>query len=71
MFSMTYEGFILVPLEKLNSLLAKHNLGSHTESAPGRLYQAESMCSVMSMDWEYDDGMFIPYLLGMVFLYQV
>jgi len=41
--------------EKLNSLLAKHNLGSHTESAPGRLYQAESMCSVMSMDWEYDD----------------
>lgn len=43
--------------DKLNSLLAKHNhLGSHPESAPGRLYAAESMCSVMSMDWEYDEG---------------
>eukprot|EP00112_Aurelia_sp_Birch-Aquarium-sp1_P016179 Seg3647.3 transcript_id=Seg3647.3/GoldUCD/mRNA.D3Y31 product="hypothetical protein" protein_id=Seg3647.3/GoldUCD/D3Y31 len=41
--------------EKLNSLLTKHSLGSHAESAPGRLYQAESMCSVMSLDWEYDE----------------
>ncbi|XP_065058328.1 uncharacterized protein LOC135686092 isoform X2 [Rhopilema esculentum] len=40
--------------DKLNNLLAKHNIGQHSESAPGRLYQAESMCSVMSLDWEYD-----------------
>ena len=49
-------------IEKLTNLLAKHNLGSHPESAPGRLYQAESMCSVMSMDWEYDEG--VLYYFG-------
>ena len=51
----------ILSLERLSHLLAKHNLGSHPESAPGRLYQAESMCSVMSMDWEYDEGMCILF----------
>eukprot|EP00794_Sanderia_malayensis_P007050 gene7050-7842_t len=43
--------------EKLSQLLWKHN-PPIPDSAPGRLYQAESMCSVMSLDWEYDEDEF-------------